>query len=278
VEASEELFVTPAAISHQVKRLEEYLGLKLFLRLPRGLMLSETGGLLFDELQGVFEHLDMAMSKVVESNSQKTLSISVAPAFATKWLLPRLKSFEVNHSDIDLRISSSLKTIDFKSSTFDATVRLGHGDYPGLESVKLFEESVTPMCSPSLLDATPQINQIDFLYKNILLHDDSMASNPITPNWKDWLDASKIANVDVTRGLRFSQPDHAIQAAIDGAGIVLGWRSLATADISSGRLVAPFELSLPLGLSFYLVYPKANANQKKIQKLLEWVLKEVGQN
>lgn len=275
VKASEELFVTPAAVSHQVKRLEEYLGLQLFRRLSRGLLLSETGQLLSAELREVFLHLDMAMAKVVETDSQGALTISVAPMFAAKWLLPRLQNFELSHPDIDLRMSSTLALVDFQRDGIDAAIRLGHGSYPGLDAVKLFEESVTPMCSPRLLKGKRTLTKPDELQGQVLLHDDSLAFDAATPNWRNWLKAANINTVDISRGIHFGQPDHALQAAIDGAGVVLGWRNLAAADIAAGRLVTPFELSLPLGAAFYLVYPQAYANRKKVEMLREWVLKQI---
>ena len=264
VMAAEELHVTPAAISHQVKRLEEYLGVQLFRRLPRGLLLAETGQVLLSELREVFLRLDKAMERVLESDSRGPLTISVAPMFAVKWLVPRLQRFDALHPDIDLRISSSLRVTDFQRDAFDAAVRLGHGQYSGLEAVKLFDESVTPMCSPHLLKGPHTLRSLDDIRRHVLLHDDSMMFDPAAPNWDTWLKAAGVTQVDASRGPRFSQPDHALQAAIDGAGVVLGWRYLAAEDISAGRLVQPFSLDLPLGSSFYLVYPEAHTVRPKI--------------
>ena len=243
--AAEELYVTPAAVSHQVKRLEEYLGVQLFQRLASGLLLSETGQLLFLELREVFLRLDKAMAQVLTSDSEGALTISVAPGFAAKWLLPRLQSFKELHPHIDLRVSSSLAMIDFQRDSFDAAIRLGHGVYPGLAAIKLFEESVTPMCSPRLLEGIQALVNPDDLQGLVLLHDESLALDSAAPDWARWLKAADAGTVDASRGTRFDQPDHALQAAIEGAGVVLGRRRLATNDIAAGRLVAPFELSLP---------------------------------
>ena len=272
--AAKELYVTPAAVSHQVKRLEEYLGIQLFRRLSRGLLLTEIGQQLLIDLRDVFLRLDKAMAQVQASDSQGTLTVSVAPAFAIKWLVPRLRKFEEQHPDIDLRMSSMLALIDFQRDGFDAAVRLGHGDYPGLVAVKLFEESVTPMCSPRLLDVGSTVLNPDDLQGQVLLHDDSLAFDPGAPHWRSWLKAAGATTVDVNRGTRFGQPDHALQAAIDGAGVVLGWRHLAADDIAAGRLVTPFKLSLPLSLNFYLVYPEAYASRKKVVMLQNWLLAE----
>ncbi len=275
VKAAEELYVTPAAVSHQVKRLEAYLGVQLFRRLPRGLLLAETGQVLLSELREVFLRLDKAMERVLESDSRGALTISVAPMFAVKWLVPRLQRFDELHPNIDLRMSSSLRTIDFQRDAFDAAVRLGRGRYPGLAVVKLFEESVTPMCSPRLLESKQSLKIPDDLRHYVLLHDDSMAFDTEAPNWDTWLEAAGARGVDASRGPHFSQPDHALQAAIDGAGVVLGWRSLAGADIASGRLVQPFTLHLPLGSSFYLVYPEAHTIRPKIVTFRHWLNEEI---
>jgi len=277
VQAADELNVTPAAVSHQVKRLEEYLGLQLFRRLSRGLLLSETGQVLFSELQEVFLRLDKALAQVQASDSQGALTISVAPVFAAKWLLPRLQSFGVLYPDIDLRMSSAMSMIDFQRDSFDAAVRLGYGRYPGLAAVKLFEESVTPMCSPRMLEGGRPILEPDDLQRQVLLHDDSLGFDPAAPDWSSWLRAAGAEAVDASRGNRFGQPDHALQAAIDGAGVVLGWRHLAADDIAAGRLVTLFDLSLPLGSNFYLVYPEAHAGRKKVVMLQDWLLQEIGQ-
>ncbi len=278
VKAAEELCVTPAAISHQVKRLEAYLGVQLFRRLPRGLLLAETGQVLLSELREVFLRLDKAMERVLQSDSRGALTISVAPMFAVKWLVPRLQRFDALYPDIDVRMSSSLGVIDFQRDAFDAAVRLGHGQYPGLEAVKLFDESVTPMCSPRLLEGPDTLQSPDDLRHHVLLHDDSMAFEPATPNWNTWLDAVGAKRVDASRGPHFSQPDHALQAAIDGAGVVLGWRYLAADDLVAGRLVQPIDLIVPLGSAFYLVYPKAYTDRQKVMVFRDWLIEETGQN
>lgn len=272
--AAEELFVTPAAISHQVKKLEEYLGVPLFRRLPRGLLLAETGQVLLAELREVFLRLDKAMERVLESDSRGALTISVAPIFAIKWLVPRLQRFDNLHPDIDIRMSSSLSTIDFQRDGFDAAIRLGDGKYPGLESVQLFEESVTPMCTPELVRSSKKLQNPDDLKHQVLLHDDSLACSGSAPNWKTWLKEACAEEPDSSRGPHFSQPDHALQAAIDGAGVVLGWRYLAQDDLIAGRLVRPFDLTLPLGADFFLVYPVGSADRPKVSAFRKWLISE----
>ena len=276
VEAAAELFVTPAAVSHQVKRLEEHLGVPLFRRLPHGLLLSDQGQRLLLDLGDVFRRMDQAVERAREKDARGTLTISVAPMFAVKWLLPRLHKFDALNPDIDIRLSTSLELVDLARDGFDAAVRLGNGQYPELGVVKLFDESVTPMCSPRLFKDSQPLQQPADLETFVLLHDDSMQFVPGVPTWSRWLKAAGAEQVDASRGPHFSQPDHALQAAIDGAGVVLGWCYLAAADVAAGRLVQLFDQVLPLGASFYLVFPKLFADRPKLNAFRDWLLEEVG--
>ena len=275
VKASEELSVTPAAVSHQVKKLEEFLGLPLFRRRSRGLLLTESGQILMAELRDVFLRLDKAMEGVMESDSPRTLTLTVAPTFAVMWLIPRLQKFYVRHPDIDVRISTGLGLVDFQRDDFDAAIRLGSGKWFGLESIKLFDETVTPMCSPRLLEGPDALKSPDDLRNHVLLHNHSMDHDPDAPTWQSWLEAAGASGVDALRGTHFSLPDHGLQAAIDGSGVVLGWRSLSASDVAAGRVVAPFDLNLLLGSSFYLCYPEAHSLRPNIAALRDWLMQEV---
>ena len=277
VKAAEELSVTPAAVSHQVKKLEKFLGFPLFLRQSRGLLLVDSGQALLAELGEVFLQLDKAMERVVDSDRHGTLTISVAPAFAVLWLIPRLQKFYAQHPDIDVRISTSLGLIDFQRDNFDAVIRLGHGDWFGLETIKLFDETVTPVCSPRLLEGPDPIKTPDDLRNHVLLHNHSMDYDPNAPTWESWLKAAGASRVDPSHGTHFSLPDHGLQAAIDGAGVVLAWRKLSEPDISAGRVVAPFDLNLPLESSFYLCYPEQYAHRPNIVVLREWLMEELSE-
>jgi len=275
VKAAGELHVTPAAVSHQVKNLEEYLGLQLFRRLPRGLVLVEAGEALLGELRDVFTRLDGAIERVLDSELRGPLTISVAPMFAVKWLLPRLRRFDALHPEIDVRMSTNLGLVDFQRDSVDAAIRLGGGRYPGLTADLLCGESVTPMCSPRLEQDHHPLRDPGQLAEHVLLHDDSLAFESSAPGWETWLDAAGVRLDDPSRGPRFAQPDHALQAAIDGAGVVLGWCNLAADDLAAGRLVAPFERRLPLGASFYLVYPDAHADRPKVAAFRDWIRQEM---
>jgi LysR family glycine cleavage system transcriptional activator len=275
VKAAEELSVTPAAVSHQVKNLEEHLGLLLFRRRSHGLVLVESGQLLSSDLREVFLKLDSAMERVIESDSRGSVTLTVAPTFAAMWLIPRLQLFYALHPDIDVRISTSLGLIDFQRDDFDAAIRLGHGQWLGLEKIKLFDETVIPMCSPRLLEGPNALKSPDDLAKHVLLHNHSMDYDPNAPTWETWLDAAGVSGVDASRGTHFSLPDHGFQAAIDGAGVVLGWRFLSAKDVAAGRVVEPFDLALPLESAFYLVYPESHSHRPNITALRDWLMQEI---
>jgi len=281
VKAAEELHVTPAAVSHQVKRLEEYLSTRLFRRLPHNLLLEERGKTLMSELREVFLRLDKAIDRALASNSQGTLTINTDPMFAVKLLVPWLYKFNVLHPDINVQISSSFGEVDFQRDDFDIAILFGRGKYPGLKTVKLFEESVTPMYNPNSFNGKPPalLKNPEDLSNHTLLHDNSLSKiDSSAPNWNSWLKAAGADYVDTSLGPHFSQHDHALQAAIDGTGIVLGWRCLAANDINAGRLIEPFDLALPLGLSFYLVYPDAYENRPEIKTFRDWLMEEPSVN
>ena len=275
VEAADELSVTPAAVSHQVKKLEEYLGLPLFRRTQKGLLLTESGQLLATDLCDVFLRLDKAMERVLDCDSSGSITLTVAPAFAVLWLIPRLHKFYALHPDIDVRISTSLGLADFQRDEFDAAIRLSTEPSLDLEMIKLFDETVTPMCSPRLLEGPDALKTPADLSKHVLLHNHSMDYDPNAPTWRTWLDAVGASDIDDSHGTHFSLPDHGLQASMDGEGVVLGWRFISKRHVAAGRVVEPFDFDLPLGSSFYFAYPEAYTRRPNIIIFREWLLSEV---
>ena len=234
VKAADELSVTAAAVSQQVKRLEEYLGLPLFGACRAVCCWRNPDSCCCPICVEVFLRLDKAMERVIDSDSRGTLTLSVAPIFAVMWLIPRLHRFYALHPDIDVRISTSLGLVDFQRDNYDAAIRLGSGKWFGLETIKLFDESITPMCSPRLLEGPNALKRPEDLGKHVLIHNHSMDYDPDAPTWQTWLDAAGASGVDASRGTHFSLPDHGLQASMDGAGVVLGWRHMSREHLTGG--------------------------------------------
>jgi LysR family transcriptional regulator, glycine cleavage system transcriptional activator len=274
--AAQELHVTPAAVSHQVKALEDHLGVALFRRSGNALFLTDAGQACLPGLRAGFAELARAIDAIREHDARGPLVLSVAPVVAAKWLIPRLRSFHESHPEIDVRLSASLGLADFERDGIDAAIRVGGGRYPGLVADRLFGESVVPMCSPSLLAGPTPLATPGDLRHHTLLHWDWPGSDRVVPDWDAWLRAMNVSGVDATRGPRFAQPDHAMQAAIDGAGVVLGWRTMARDDLAAGRLIVPFDRALPLDVAFHLVYPELRRDAPKLVAFRRWLLREVG--
>ena len=270
-DAAGELNVTPSALSYQIRQLEDHLGVELFRRMNRAVALTEAGERLRPGLHDAFVRMRDAVAKVAPKADEGVLVVSSGPAFAAKWLAPRVWRFMEACPDIELRISASLRLVNFADDAVDCAIRFGPGRYPGLLVEPLFEEAVLPLAAPSL-----GLGDEADLARARLLHDDSTAFLPNAPNWPEWLRLSGMSSIDGLRGPRFSHADHPLDAALDGAGVALGRLSLAMRDIGAGRLEAPFEGYLPGAANFYFVAPEANAKRRKVQLFREWLAAETG--
>jgi LysR family glycine cleavage system transcriptional activator len=269
--ASEELHVTPAAISHQIRLLEDHIGLPVFARNGRGLVLTDAGAAGLKDLQDGFAKLASAMDAIDSLGETGLLTISVAPSFAAKWLLPRLHLFQEQHPEIDVHVSASMQLVDFARERIDLAIRYGAGNYPDLSFEKLLPEAVFPVCSPAyLLKHGPLQSPLD-LTGLTLLHDDSPDNDPSCPTWDMWLRASRAADVDATRGPRFNQASLVLEAAILGRGVALAKSTLAAADIAARRLVSPFAATHPIDFAYYIVAPKAKLNLPKVSHFCNWL-------
>ncbi len=274
--AADELGVTPPAVSHQIKQLEDYLGTVLFRRLTRQVRLTEAGQLLLPKLTEGFDTVAAAVFELRSREESGPLTVSVAPSFAAKWLVPKSERFRSAHPDIDLRISANIAMVDFHRDEVDLAIRFGRGDYPGLKVDELFSDSMTPLCSPRLLDGPNPLRDPADLAHHTLLHDDSI--NPIgpAPDWRMWLRLADLEHIDFERGPRFSYADHALQAAVDGHGVVLGRLSIAGADLEAGSLVRPFGRELPTEFGYFLVRPVTEPEPPRVAAFRNWILQEVG--
>ncbi len=268
-EAAKELFVTPAAVSHQVKILEQHLEVELFVRLNRAIELTEAGRLLYLGVHDGLAQLGMAVDRVRPTKQDHCLVIGMGPAFAAKWLAPRLHRFITLHADIDARISANVAFADFGPGGIDVAIRFSHEIQPRFFSQLLALESVVPVCSPSL-----QLTDPEQLREQVLMHDDSLRAFPEPADWSTWLQRAGIVGVESGKGPRFSHADHGIDAAVEGAGVLLARKILVANDLRSGRLVKPFELELETDLGFYFVCPRGTENESKIQTFRHWLTQE----
>jgi len=273
--AAGELNVTPAAISHQVRLLEDHIGLPVFERNGRGLALTDAGAAGLRDLSEAFAHLTAAMDAIASLGETGTLSISVAPSFAAKWLLPRLGSFEREHPEIDVHVSASMQLADFTRDRVDAAIRYGAGGYSEVFFEKLLAESVIPVCSPELAREKAPRSARDLLGLT-LLHDDSPDNDPSCPNWDMWLRAAGVDDAEVDRGPRFNQASLVIESAILGRGVALAKSALASADILAGRLVRPIAAESPVDFAYWFVAPRAKLNLPKVVYFRDWLRRQVG--
>lgn len=272
--AAAELHVTPAAISHQVKALEDYLGVQLFRRLNRALLLTEVGQACLPGLQEGFDRLAAAVEASRARDAHRPLIVSVAPSFGAKWLVSRLDRFREAHSGIDVRVDATDRLVDFARDDVDIAIRYGAGSYAGLRVEQLLTEEVFPVCAPRLLEGSNPLVVADDLRWHTLLHVDYTVTNETWPNWRMWLLAAGVHDVEPTRGPQFSLASMAIRAAIEGHGVTLASSVLVADDLAAGRLVKPFDLSFPGGFAYYVVCSETTADQPKIAAFREWVIAE----
>jgi LysR family glycine cleavage system transcriptional activator len=272
--AAEELFVTPSALSYQIRQLEDYVQMPLFNRLNRAVALTEAGERLYPGVHNGFEHLQGAVRTIGRTAQSNVLVVSSGPAFAAKWLAPRVYRFVDQHPEIELRIAASLKLVDFNVDEVDVALRFGEGKYPGHFVEPLFDELALPLISPTLLEKFGGQIGADELGQLTLLHDDSTSFMKNVVGWESWLEKEGIADVDGTRGPRFNHADHGLDAAVDGAGIVLGRLSLAMRDIRSGRLVAPFDTYIKASAGFHFVAPENTLETPRIATFRNWLMAE----
>ncbi len=273
--AAEELCVTPSAVSHQIKVLEDNLGLSLFVRDTKSLVLTSAGKAYLPGVQEAFRQLVQATYRVHRERLVQALKVNVPPTFAVKWLIPRMHRFMARHPDIDLRVSTSKHMSDFTRDDVDVEVRYGRGDYHGLHAEPCLPVSVCPVCSPALLAGEQPLAVVDDLRHHVLLHDDSTYDDVSNPDWATWLDKAGASGIDTARGPSFWPSHLVIDAAIDGLGVALAKRIWVERDVAAGRLVELFpEHALPVEFSYYVVYSAEREADPRIQAFMAWVREE----
>ena len=268
--AAAELNVTQAAVSHQVKALEESLGLALFRRLNRALLLTDEGQALLPPLSEALDRMALAVDGLARREETGTLTVRTLDSFAAGWLVRRLGRFRALYPDIEVRIAISDHLVDFTRDDVDMAVRYGRGEWPGLDSTRLMTEEIFPVCSPALLADGPPLEKPPDLRRHTLLHDE------MREDWRMWLLAAGVGGVDPTRGPGYHHSNLVMQAAMAGEGVALGRSVLVADELAAGRLVKPFDVSLPAEYAYYVVYPEAAAGRPKVRALRDWLLAEAG--
>ena len=275
--AAEELHVTPAAISQQIKSLEAFCGVKLFRRLTRALVLTDAAQLALPDLREGFDSLARAATKLQNRENDTLLTVSVPPQFGARWLVPRLGRFTAAHEEFELRIDASERLADFVRDNIDIAVRYGRGDYPGLTVRQLTREFSFPVCSPTLLQGARPLKQPQDLCHHTLLHARLQIDNIALSDWRMWLHAAGVSGFDTERGPTFNSYGLVIQAAIEGQGVALVESSLVADDLKAGRLVRPFgaKMSRKTLFGYYLVYPPPNERLPKVRAFEDWINREM---
>ena len=270
--AADELHVTPAALSHQIRAFEEQLGLPLFHRRTRAIELTDAGRLIYPGLHAGFESVRGAMAQLDRSRDGNVLVISATPGLVAKWLMPRLWRFLHAHPDIDARVSASLKIADFAAEGVDVAIRLSKENHPELYAERLFNDSVLPVCSPRLVEQG--LRSPADLPRFPLIHYDIPTSMHAPPLWADWFAVAGLQG-DATRGLKVNVADHALDAAVAGAGVSLSFKLIASDDVHSGRLVTPFGPELPLASGYNFVCPKGHEKRPNVRAFRDWLFAEM---
>ncbi|MGJ4964406.1 transcriptional regulator GcvA [Bradyrhizobium sp. HKCCYLRH3061] len=266
--AASELNVTQTAISHQIKRLEDELGIRLFVRQNRSLALTPQARDYLPLVRAAFDDLRLATERLVRKDNAKVLTVSTIASLAAKWLLPRLTAFQEAHPGIDVRITTSTGLVDFRKDDVDAAIRYGRGHWPGVRAEWLMADELFPVCSPALLQGDKPLRCPADLAHHTLLQ----ASGGYDDDWRLWLTAAGLP-VEMSRQgrLSFDLSLMTVQAAIDGLGVAIGRTAYVQDDIAKGRLVVPFKMTLPSDAGFYLVTPEGRTDPPKLKAFRQWL-------
>ena len=278
--AADELGVTPAAVGQLVRTLEDWLGVPLFLRSASGrtrLVPTETAEQALPDIRAGFDRLALGLERLKEGSPSGVLTVAVSPAFAAKWLLPRIDRFQAAWPDTDVRLDTNLKPVDFVAQRIDIGVRYGKGSWPGLTAEKLMDEEVYPVCSPDLLRQEGRLRRLSDLARETLIHDLSMEGHAGFPSWPGWMQKAGLADAVTTRGLRINNSAAVLQAASEGHGVALARSVMARDDLAAGRLVRLFpHVTLASALAYYVVYRPECAGQPRLAAFRDWLFAEVG--
>jgi LysR family transcriptional regulator, glycine cleavage system transcriptional activator len=268
-QAASELNVTQTAISHQIRRLEEELGIRLFIRKNRALALTPQARDYLPGVRAAFNDLRLATDRLLRKDDDNVLTVSTLASLAAKWLLPRLSAFQEAHPGIDVHITTSTGLVDFRAGDVDAAIRYGRGHWPGVRADWLMADELFPVCSPALVKGDKPLDCPEDLAHQTLLH----TSGGYDDDWRLWLTAAGLpADISKPPGITFDLIFMTVQAAIDGIGVAMGRTSYVQDDIAKGRLVVPFKIALPADAGFYLVSPEGGAEPAKLKAFRQWLM------
>ena len=276
--AADELGLTPAAVSHQIKEIEDQLDLVLFTRTSRTIRLTEAGNLLLEASVDALDLLNRAVSRARKmTRGTALLKVTLDAQFATKWLMRRVDDFRQQKPGVELRFDITYDVRDFERDDVDVGIRFGTGKYPGIIAHRLFENIIIPVCSPALLASGPPLKEPRDLFNHTLAHIEWSRQGVTWPNWSMWMHAAGVEDFDDSRTLVFRTSTDATQAALDGNAVALADFAMVANDLSQGRLVRPFELGIKVApeFAYFLVYPEASKNDARIIAFREWLLDEV---
>lgn len=276
--AATELHVTPAAVGQLVRALEDWLGTPLFLRGTSGrarLIPTEAAERALPDIRAGFDRLALGLDRLKEGSTSGVLTVAISPAFAAKWLLPRIESFHTAWPDTDVRLDTNNKPVDFIAQRIDIGVRYGTGSWPGLMAEKLLDEEIFPVCSPQLLREHRRLQKPKDLGRETLIHDMTMDSHVGYPNWDTWLKKAGVTGIATKRGMKINNAAAVLQAAIDGQGIALARSVMARDDLAAGRLVRLFpDVSFASPFAYYIVYRDECSGLPRLVAFRNWLLKE----
>ena len=268
--AASELNLTPSAVSHRIRALEDVLRVPLFERTHRRVTLTRDGARYAEAVADALSILRAATRRLSASRTDAPLAMTLSPAFALRWLLPRLARFQQRHPEIELRFVSTSDLHDFRSGDLDLAVRYGRGDWPGLEAEWLMALDATAVCTPQVAVTGPPLNAPGDVAHRVRIH---VGNRP--DDWRMWLLAAGVEGVDPTAGPVFESVPVALEAALNHIGMVIADRQILDRDLAEGRLVEPFDVHMPSSAGYYLVHPPGSAEEPRIRAFREWVREEI---
>ncbi|WPH16868.1 transcriptional regulator GcvA [Variovorax paradoxus] len=277
--AADEVGLTPAAVSYQIKEMEDQLGVVLFTRSSRSIQLTAAGAVLFEAAADALDSLQRAAGRARRmTRGSAHLRISLSARFAANWLMPRLPRFRAAHPGLELMFDITDQIRDFDADDVDIAIRFGNGKYEHALSDRLFDMVVAPVCSPRLLETGPRLREPRDLFHHTLCYLDWKTDGMVWPNWRMWMEEAGIRDFDDSRCLAFPDSSHVVQAVIEGGAVGLADLAMIANDLAQGRLVRPFDIGVSVAgdYAYHLVCPESSGQDPRVLAFRAWMLGEAG--